>query len=100
MVTRDKQVSVQLERLLPGDIEARSFEIIETELPHPLPDELAPIIKRVIHTSADFEYADTLCFSEGVVNHALDILSHGAKIVTDTNMALAGINKSALKELG
>ncbi|WP_455047413.1 precorrin-8X methylmutase [Mogibacterium diversum] len=100
MVTRDKQVSVQLERLLPGDIEARSFEIIETELPHPLPDELAPIIKRVIHTSADFEYADTLCFSEGVVNHALDVLSHGATIVTDTNMALAGINKSALKELG
>jgi len=100
MVTRDKHVSVQLERLLPGDIEARSFEIIETELPHPLPDELAPIIKRVIHTSADFEYADTLCFSEGVVNHALDVLSHGAKIVTDTNMALAGINKSALKELG
>lgn len=100
MVTRDKQVSVQLERLLPGDIEARSFEIIETELPHPISAELAPIIKRVIHTSADFEYADTLCFSEGVVNHALDVLSHGATIVTDTNMALAGINKSALKELG
>ena len=60
-------MNTQLERVLPMDIEKRSFKIIESELPHPIDPALAPIIKRVIHTSADFEYADTLCFSEDVV---------------------------------
>ena len=48
-------MNTQLERVLPMDIEKRSFEIIESELPHPIDPALAPIIKRVIHTSADFE---------------------------------------------
>ncbi|MEG1537547.1 MAG: precorrin-8X methylmutase, partial [Clostridiales bacterium] len=56
-------MNVQLERVLPGEIEQRSFELIEKELPHALDPELAPIIKRVIHTSADFEYVDSLRFS-------------------------------------
>ncbi|MEA5143603.1 MAG: precorrin-8X methylmutase [Oscillibacter sp.] len=91
---------MSFEIVKPEDIERRSFELIEAELPHPLPEELAPIIKRVIHTTADFDYADSLYFSEGVLEKALLALSGGATIVTDTNMACAGINKGALKKLG
>jgi precorrin-8X/cobalt-precorrin-8 methylmutase len=58
------------------------------------------IIKRVIHTSADFDYIDNLCFSEGAVEHALDALKRGAWIITDTNMALSGINKKSLQKAG
>lgn len=91
---------IELENVLPADIEARSFEIIRSELPHPVPEDLAPVIIRVIHTSADFEYADSLCFSEGVMDIARKALKNGATIVTDTNMALAGINRGALEKLG
>ena len=86
--------------VLPGDIEATSMAIIEAELPHPLDPILAPVIKRVIHATADFEYADTLAFSEGVIGMALDALRQGATIVTDTMMAQAGINQAALCTLG
>ena len=82
------------------EIEKRSFEIIESELPHPIDPALAPIIKRVIHTSADFEYADTLCFSEDVVAKAHEAIKNGACIVTDTQMAKAGINKKNLAKYG
>ena len=70
-------MNTELERVLPMDIEKRSFEIIESELPHPIDPKLAPIIKRVIHTSADFEYADTLCFSEDVVAKAHEAIKKG-----------------------
>ena len=93
-------MKIELERVAPMEIEARSFEIISQELPHPIDEALAPIIKRVIHTSADFEYADTLCFSEGVVDKALDAIREGAVIVTDTTMAMSGINKKALAKHG
>ena len=88
------------EHVLPEEIEARSFEIIESELPHPLDPTLAPLIKRVIHTTADFDYADSLCFSENVVERALSAIRSGACIVTDTNMAKAGINKGLLSKYG
>ncbi|MST69170.1 precorrin-8X methylmutase [Clostridiales Family XIII bacterium RF-744-FAT-WT-3] len=91
---------MELENVLPADIEARSFEIIRSELPHPVPEDLAPVIIRAIHTSADFEYADSLCFSKGVMDIARNALKNGATIVTDTNMALAGINRGALEKLG
>ena len=93
-------MKIELERVAPMEIEARSFEIIESELPHAIDPALAPVIKRVIHTSADFEYADSLCFSEGVLEKALDAIRDGAVIVTDTTMAMAGINKSALAKHG
>ena len=93
-------MKIELERVSPTEIEARSFEIITRELPHPIDESLAPIIKRVIHTSADFEYADTLCFSEDVLEKALQAIRDGAVIVTDTTMALSGINKAALKRHG
>lgn len=95
-----KETHIELENILPADIETRSFEIIRSELPHPIPEDLAPVIIRAIHTSADFEYADSLCFSDGVMDIARDALKKGATIVTDTNMALAGINKGALEKLG
>ena len=89
-----------LERVLPDEIEKRSFEIIESELTHPLDSKQAPIIKRVIHTTADFDYADSLCFSDGAIEQALSAIRSGACIVTDTNMAKSGINKAALKAFG
>ena len=90
----------ELEKVLPMEIEKRSFEIIESELPHPIDPALAPIIKRVIHTSADFDYADNLCFSEDVVAKAHEAIKNGACIVTDTQMAKAGINKKNLARYG
>lgn len=84
----------------PAEIERRSFKIIERELPHPLDPVQAPIIKRVIHTTADFSYADSLCFSEHAVEIAREALGQGTGIITDTNMAKAGINKSKLASYG
>lgn len=91
---------IELEQVTPMDIERRSFEIIESELPHPLDPQLAPIIKRVIHTTADFSFADSLCFSPGAVEKALAAIRDGACIVTDTNMGKSGVNKSALAKHG
>ncbi len=90
-----------IERLGPMEIERRSFEIISKEAGSRIPeDERAMIIKRVIHTSADFEYIDNLCFSEGAVKRAQEALRGGAWIVTDTTMALSGINKRSLSLAG
>lgn len=89
------------ETLKPAEIEKRSFAIITQELgARTFPEGQAEIIKRVIHTSADFEYADTLTFSTDVVHKAHEALRAGATIVTDTQMALAGINKTMLASLG
>ena len=92
---------LKLEYVLPDEIEKRSFEIIESELgDRIIPDEIKPIVMRVIHTSADFDYYDNLCFSENAVKTALDSIRNGAVFVTDTNMAKSGINKTALERLG
>lgn len=93
-------MKVELENVKPMEIERRSFEIITQELGRELPKELAPIIKRCIHTSADFEYADSLCFSDHVVEKAMKAIKAGACIVTDTQMAKSGINKKALGQHG
>lgn len=85
---------------MPKDIEKRSFEIIESELPFSLPEKEKPIIMRVIHTTADFDYCENLKFSENAVDTALDAVKRGALFITDTNMALAGINKPTLEKLG
>ena len=94
---------MELEYVLPSEIEKRSFEIIEEELKNRniiLPEQEKPVTMRVIHTSADFDYAETLKFSENAVNVARDMLRNGADIVTDTNMAKAGINKKMLERFG
>lgn len=92
---------MKLENVLPQDIERRSFEIISSELADRRFDPLQePIIKRCIHTSADFDYADSLCFSENVVEKLQRAIRQGACIVTDTQMGKAGINKSELEKYG
>ena len=88
------------EYVLPKDIEKRSFEIIESELPFALPEREKPIIMRVIHTTADFDYCENLKFSENAADIALKAIGNGALFITDTNMALAGINKPTLEKLG
>ena len=94
-------MKIELENVLPREIEKRSFELITEELgERTFPEEQEPIIKRCIHTSADFDYAENLCFSEGVVQRALEAIKAGACIVTDTQMAKAGINKRALARYG
>ena len=94
-------MKVELENVLPMEIEKRSFEIITQELGDKRLDaDKELIIKRCIHTSADFEYADSLCFSPDVVEKAMEAIKKGACIVTDTQMAKSGINKRALARYG
>ena len=94
-------MKIELENVKPREIETRSFEIITQELgDRKLPEDQELIIKRCIHTSADFDYADNLCFSENAVKKAMDAIKGGACIVTDTQMAKAGINKRALARYG
>ena len=93
----------KIEQLRPEEIEKRSFEIITEELKSrgvELPEEEALVTKRVIHTSADFDYVNTLTYSEHAVQTAKELILQGADIVTDTNMALAGINKKMLVRYG
>lgn len=100
---RKIDMDTEIEHVLPAQIETRSFEIITRELEAQgivLPEEQAPVIKRCIHTSADFDYARNLVFSENAVKEGLAALRGGASIVTDTQMARAGINKRRLAEYG
>lgn len=90
-------------QMKPGEIEGRSFDIIEEELQSRgicLPKEQEMVTKRVIHTTADFDYTDTLVYSENAVAIAKNLILQGADIVTDTNMALSGINKKVLARFG
>ena len=87
---------------LPADIERTSMQIIARELEERhirIPRENLAVVKRVIHTTADFEYAETLHFTENAVQKAIEALHNGATIITDTNMALAGVSKPGLKKL-
>ena len=88
---------------LPADIERTSISIITRELNElglTPPPETAAVVKRVIHTTADFDYAKNLRFTPGAVQAAVRALQRGAVIVTDTNMALAGISRPGLAKLG
>ncbi len=85
----------------PNEIEKKSFEIITQEMGGiELDDRILPIVKRVIHTTADFEYIHNLCFSENVLEKALEAIRNGTDIITDTNMTLSGINKTVLAKSG
>ena len=89
------------ETMKPMEIETRSFEIITEILgDRVLAPENEMVIKRVIHTTADFDYADNLAFSDGAVAKGIEALRNGCHIVTDTTMALSGINKTTLTKLG
>ncbi len=94
-------MKIELENVKPQEIEAKSFEMITAELGDtPLIPGTEMIVKRCIHTSADFDYAKSLCFSEGAVEKARDAIRRGVSIVTDTQMAKAGINKRTLEKYG
>jgi len=87
--------------LLPEEIEAESFRIIEAEVgTHPWDPSEWPIVRRVIHTSADFEYARSMAFSLDAVSRGVAALKAGRGIVTDTTMAMAGIAKPRLATFG
>lgn len=90
-----------IERIKPEQIEKKSFEIITQFLgDRKLDEENELVIKRVIHTTADFDYVDNLVFSDKAVSKAMDALKNGCDIVTDTQMAKSGINKRVLEKLG
>lgn len=92
-----------IEYVRPQDIEKRSFAIISQELEEKgivLPKEQELVTKRAIHTSADFDYAKTMTYSDHAVEIAKKLIQNGADIVTDTNMALAGVNKKELAKYG
>ena len=91
----------KIEIVKPMEIEKRSMEIITRELGgRTWPEPEFSVIKRCIHTSADFDYADNLCFSEHAVQKGIDALNVGASIVTDTKMAASGISKKRMAECG
>lgn len=94
---------MKIDHIKPADIESASMQIIREELARrgkELPEDQAPVVMRVIHATADFEYADTMTFSPEAIEKGRAAIRRGARIVTDTNMALAGINKKALAQWG
>ncbi len=86
--------------ILPKDIEATSMDIIEKELFTDIPAQNKDIVKRAIHTTADFDYAENMYFSKDAAGLGRAAIKRGASIITDTNMAKAGINKNALAKYG
>jgi precorrin-8X/cobalt-precorrin-8 methylmutase len=87
--------------LRPEEIEAESFRLIDAEAgPHPWSAAEWPVVRRVIHTSADFEYLNTMCISPGAIAAGVKALKSGRGIVTDTTMALSGISKPNLVRFG
>ncbi|MDY6038573.1 MAG: precorrin-8X methylmutase [Eubacterium sp.] len=94
---------MKYKHLLPADIERTSMRIIEEELAErgiEVTDENLPVVRRVIHTSADFDYGTNLVFTENATTKGIEAMLKGSTIITDTNMALSGITKPTLKKLG
>lgn len=94
---------MHISHIKPADIEKESFRILTEELAGMgivLTGDTASVIKRCIHTTADFDYASTLVFSDGAMDRIRTLIRSGATIVTDTNMALSGINKKELARYG
>ncbi|MBR3165978.1 MAG: precorrin-8X methylmutase [Lachnospiraceae bacterium] len=94
---------MDIEYIKPAEIEKRSFEILTAELSERgtvLTGDTASVIKRCIHTTADFDYAETMHFSDGAVQKLKELIRSGASIVTDTNMALSGISKKEFAKYG
>lgn len=94
-------MKVKLQNVLPKEIEKRSFEIISEELgERKIDPQNEPVVKRVIHTSADFDYYENLKFSQEAVKKGIEAIKNGAYIVTDTKMAYSGVNKAVLESFG
>lgn len=85
----------------PGDIERHSFQIIGEELgPHSFDPQTELVVKRVIHATADFDFARSLCFTPQAIERGMAALQGGAHVVCDTTMVAAGINKRVLGSFG
>ncbi len=94
-------MKVQLQRVAPAQIEQRSMEIITAEMGQTdFSQQQLPIVKRCIHTSADFDYVKNLKFTPNAVEAGLTAIRSGCTIVTDTQMARSGINKKVLGKFG
>ncbi len=94
---------MRIEHSLPGDIERTSLVIFAAERAArglTPPPENEAVVRRVVHATADFDYAENLRFTPGAAGRGAAALAQGAAIVTDTNMALAGVSKAALARLG
>lgn len=91
---------MDIKYIRPADIERRSMEIIASEMKREHPADRLPVIRRVIHTTADFDYEDNLRFSDGAVRAGIRALRQGCTIVSDTNMTRSGINSQALQRCG
>lgn len=92
---------IKLQRVAPADIETRSMEIIQSEMgEHSFTAEQLPVVKRCIHTSADFDYVKNLRFTHDAVKTGVTAIRAGATIVTDTEMARSGVNKRVLAKFG
>lgn len=85
----------------PYEIEKKSFEMITEELgDKTFPDEIGRVVKRIIHTTADFTFADITIINNDAIDKAKEALKSGKNIYTDTKMAMSGINKRKLAEFG
>ncbi|WP_027371605.1 precorrin-8X methylmutase [Desulfovermiculus halophilus] len=86
----------------PQDIESRSMAIIDREVPEPRPfsSRQWPVVRRMIHASADFELLSLVCFHPQAIQAGITALSQGCKVVTDTRMARAGITQARMQRLG
>ena len=92
---------IALEQIAPAEIEAKSMAIIAAELgDRAIPADQLPVVKRVIHTTADFDYADNLVFSPDAVARGVAAIRAGCTVVTDTQMAWSGVNKRVLEKFG
>lgn len=92
---------MNFEIVAPREIENKSMETIVSELNgRTWPEPEFSVVKRCIHTSADFDYADNLEFGPGSAEKGVEIFRDGCTVVTDTKMAAAGINKSACEKHG
>ena len=94
---------MKLEHGTPREIEGESMRIIGQELEAMgivLPAGCEAVVKRAIHTTADFDYARNLCFTPGAVEAGVAALRAGPALVTHTNMALSGVNRGACEQLG
>ena len=94
---------MEFKHVLPADIERTSMGIIQKELDEKgivIPEENLAVVRRVIHTTADFDYAENLAFTEHAVERGVEVMKEAPVIITDTNMALSGITKPTLGKLG
>lgn len=87
--------------LNPETIEATSFNIIDAEVgAHDFDAQQWPVVRRIIHTTADFDFARNTCFAPEVIAQAVAALRRGEPILCDTNMVAAGVNKPRLQRFG